>query len=161
MTTEDIAHALKRTSQLMELHEVNPFKIKSIANAAFKLNKTDIDLSNKSLQELEKIEGIGKSIANKIVALQTTGTLKEWAEMVSKTQEGVIDPFFKAHGYSNFYILDGSIVPCNLGVNPSLTITALSEYAMSHIPKKEGSTVKTLEERMNESIDCSRKSMAT
>jgi cholesterol oxidase len=34
------------------------------------------------------------------------------------------------------YILDGSIMPCNLGVNPSLTITALAEYAMDQIPKK-------------------------
>jgi DNA polymerase (family X) len=91
MTTEEIAFVLKRTAQLMELHEENPFKIKSIANAAFKLNKTDIDLEGKSLQELEKIDGIGKSIAAKIIELQTTGTLKEWAEMVAKTPAGVID----------------------------------------------------------------------
>ena len=60
MTTEEIAHALKLTAQLMELHEENPFKIKSIANAAYKLDKTDIDLQGKSLEELEKLEGIGK-----------------------------------------------------------------------------------------------------
>jgi len=34
------------------------------------------------------------------------------------------------------YIIDGSSVPANLGVNPSLTITALSEYAMSKFPNK-------------------------
>jgi len=49
----------------------------------------------------------------------------------------VANPGFKAYGYPNFYILDGSVVPCNLGVNPSLTITALSEYAMSKVPPKE------------------------
>ncbi len=91
MTTEEIALVLKRTSQLMELHDENPFKIKSIANAAFKLDKTDINLEGKSLQELEKIEGIGKSIAAKIIELQTTGTLQEWNNMVSKTPLGVID----------------------------------------------------------------------
>lgn len=91
MTTEEIAQQLKLTAQLMELHEENPFKIKSIANAAFKLDKTDIALQGLSLQELEKIEGIGKGIASKINELQTTGTLKELSEMVTKTPVGVID----------------------------------------------------------------------
>ena len=40
--------------------------------------------------------------------------------------------------YPGMYIVDGSIIPANPGVNPSLTITALAEYAMSHIPAKEG-----------------------
>jgi len=91
MTTEEIADALKLTARLMELHDENPFKIKSIANAAFKLNKTDIDLQGKSLQELEQIEGVGKSIASKINELQTTGTLKDLDEMISKTPQGVIE----------------------------------------------------------------------
>jgi DNA polymerase (family 10) len=91
MTTEEISQQLKLTAQLMELHEENPFKVKSIANAAFKLDKTDIALDGLSLQELEKIEGIGKSIASKINELQTTGTLKELAEMLVKTPTGIID----------------------------------------------------------------------
>jgi cholesterol oxidase len=48
------------------------------------------------------------------------------------------------------YILDGSVVQGNLGVNPSLTITALSEYAMSHIPDKEGNTRKKLSQLLAE-----------
>jgi DNA polymerase (family 10) len=91
MTTEEIARALKLTAQLMELHNENPFKIKSIANAAYKLDKTDIVLEGKSLQELEQIEGIGKGIASKINELQTTGNLKELTAMVEKTPVGVID----------------------------------------------------------------------
>lgn len=91
MTTEEIARALKLTAQLMELHNENPFKIKSIANAAYKLNKTDISLEGKSLQEMEMIEGIGKGIASKINELQTTGNLKELAVMMEKTPVGVID----------------------------------------------------------------------
>ena len=91
MTTKEIAHLLKLTAQLLELHDENPFKIKSIASAAYKLNKTDIDLEGKSLQELEQIEGIGKGIAAKINELQTTSTLKELNEMVSKTPVGVIE----------------------------------------------------------------------
>jgi len=34
------------------------------------------------------------------------------------------------------YVIDGSMIPANLGVNPSLTITAMAEHAMSHIPPK-------------------------
>ncbi len=91
MTTEEIAKALKLTAQLMELHEENPFKIKSIANAAYKLDKTDVDLQGKSLQELEQMEGIGKGIAAKINELQTTGDLNELSEMVAITPVGVIE----------------------------------------------------------------------
>ncbi len=49
---------------------------------------------------------------------------------------GVVDKFGRVFGYDNMFITDGSIVPANLGVNPSLTITALAEYVMSHIPAK-------------------------
>jgi cholesterol oxidase len=41
------------------------------------------------------------------------------------------------HNYPGLYIIDGSIVPANPGVNPSLTITALAEYAMSRIESKQ------------------------
>src|SRR5688572_25428685 len=63
MTTEEIADALKLTAQLMELHGENSFKAKALANAAFRLDKTGIELRGKSLEELERVEGIGKSIA--------------------------------------------------------------------------------------------------
>lgn len=53
-------------------------------------------------------------------------------------QEGVVDLSCQVHNYPGLYIVDGSIVPANPGVNPSLTITALAEYAMSLIPPKEG-----------------------
>jgi cholesterol oxidase len=57
--------------------------------------------------------------------------------VIGKDREhGVIDKKLRAFGYDDFYIVDGSAVPANLGVNPSLTITALAEYAMSHIPEK-------------------------
>ena len=56
--------------------------------------------------------------------------------MGKTTESGVIDPEFKVHGYPNMYILDGSVVQGNLGVNPSFTITAMAEYAMSLVPSK-------------------------
>jgi cholesterol oxidase len=47
---------------------------------------------------------------------------------------GVVDARHRVFGYRNMYICDGSVVAANLGVNPSLTITALAERAMSFIP---------------------------
>jgi cholesterol oxidase len=49
---------------------------------------------------------------------------------------GVVDLHHQAFNYPGLYVVDASVIPANLGVNPSLTITALSEYAMSHIPPK-------------------------
>jgi cholesterol oxidase len=53
-------------------------------------------------------------------------------------QEGVVDLDCQVYNYPGLYVVDGSIVPANPGVNPSLTITALAEYAMSQIPPKNG-----------------------
>jgi cholesterol oxidase len=50
--------------------------------------------------------------------------------------EGVIDLNCQIHNYPGLYVVDGSTIPGNPGVNPSLTITALAEYAMSCIPIK-------------------------
>jgi len=49
-------------------------------------------------------------------------------------QHGVVDERHHVFGYKNLYICDGSVVAANLGVNPSLTITAMTERAMSYIP---------------------------
>jgi cholesterol oxidase len=56
--------------------------------------------------------------------------------MGATAEEGVVDSDHKVFGYRNMYICDGSVVSANLGVNPSLTITALAERAMSGIPEK-------------------------
>ncbi len=53
------------------------------------------------------------------------------------SQEGVVDLNCQIHNYPGLYVVDGSIVPANPGVNPSLTITALAEYAMSRVPRAE------------------------
>jgi len=49
-------------------------------------------------------------------------------------EDGVVDSRHRVFGYQNMYVCDGSVVAANLGVNPSLTITALAERAMAFIP---------------------------
>ncbi|HSF77457.1 MAG TPA: GMC family oxidoreductase, partial [Steroidobacteraceae bacterium] len=51
-------------------------------------------------------------------------------------QSGVVDPCGRAFGYQNLLVCDGSIMPANPGVNPSLTIAALAEHVMSHVPAR-------------------------
>ncbi len=53
-------------------------------------------------------------------------------------QEGVVGLDNQVHNYPGLYVVDGATMPANPGVNPSLTITALAEYAMSQIPPKPG-----------------------
>ena len=54
--------------------------------------------------------------------------------IAASPERGVVDAEHRVFGYKNFYICDGSVIPANLGVNPSLTIAALAERVMSHIP---------------------------
>ncbi len=54
--------------------------------------------------------------------------------IADSSDHGVVDSHQRVFGYKNMYICDGSVIAANLGVNPSLTITALAERAMSFIP---------------------------
>ncbi len=90
MTNREIAKVLRFTSQLLELHDENPFKVKSYASAAFKIDKNPIPISNLSIAELEKVDGIGKSIAPKIKELSEKGMIEDLQKMLSLTPEGVI-----------------------------------------------------------------------
>lgn len=91
ITTEDIADGLEITAKLMELHDENPFKVKAISTAAYKLGKIRLDLNNQTVEELTKVEGISKSLAEKIIEFTTTGTTKELHDLIAKTPAGVIE----------------------------------------------------------------------
>jgi cholesterol oxidase len=58
------------------------------------------------------------------------------AAMADAPERGVIDRHHRIFGYTNLYICDGSVISANLGVNPALTITALTERAVQAIPPK-------------------------
>ena len=68
----------------------------------------------------------------------TTAHILGGCAMSSTRETGVIDDGFSVHGYPGMYILDGSSIQGNPGVNPSLSILANAEYAMSLIPVKPG-----------------------
>jgi cholesterol oxidase len=75
------------------------------------------------------------SIGENLLGLPTTAHILGGAPMGQNAEDGVINENFEIHHYEGLYIIDGSVVPANPGVNPSLTITALAEYAMSKIQK--------------------------
>ncbi len=60
--------------------------------------------------------------------------------IADSSARGVVDSRHRVFGYKNMYICDGSLVAANLGVNPSLTITALAERAMTFIPAASQNT---------------------
>ncbi len=91
MSNSDLADIFKLYADLSELHGGNAFKIKSFASASFRIDKMTEPLFGKSVQELENIEGIGKSIAQKIDEIYKTGGFKELQELIDATPEGVRD----------------------------------------------------------------------
>jgi len=91
MENKTIARTLRLLSQLMELHEENPFKIKSVANAYFKVDKLPFALKDKPVDEIDQVDGIGKSLAAKIIELLATGELQELNTILQQTPEGVVE----------------------------------------------------------------------
>ena len=99
----------------------------------------------------EKVGGIpANAISEVIFNMSTADHILGGCPMGTSKENGVVDKEFKAFGYPNMYIIDGTIIPCNLGVNPSLTITALSEYAMDQIPEKPGNHQQSVDALMAE-----------
>jgi cholesterol oxidase len=57
--------------------------------------------------------------------------------MAETTEQGVVDEDCRVFGHPGLWVVDGAAIPANLGANPSLTIAAIAEHAMSLIPPKE------------------------
>jgi cholesterol oxidase len=85
----------------------------------------------------DKIDGVSVGFANEtLLNIPSTAHIMGGAPFGRDSDEGVIGLNCEVHNYPGLYVVDGSIVPGNPGVNPSLTITALAEYAMSQVPAK-------------------------
>jgi cholesterol oxidase len=85
----------------------------------------------------KRINGVALgSVGENLLGLPTTAHILGGAPIGKNADEGLVDENFAVHNYEGMYIIDGSIMPANPGVNPSLTITALAEYAMSKVGAK-------------------------
>jgi cholesterol oxidase len=76
----------------------------------------------------------------------TTAHILGGAVVGPDPQRGVVDGANRAYGYENLLVCDGAAIPANPGVNPSLTITAKAEHAMSLVPPKAGERPRHLPE---------------
>jgi cholesterol oxidase len=84
----------------------------------------------------EKMRGTPGSVLPEVLfGTSSTAHILGGATMGRAPAEGVCDERGRVFGYENLWVADGSLVPANLGVNPALTITALAEYVMSHVPE--------------------------
>ncbi|MGB3703583.1 MAG: GMC family oxidoreductase [Anaerolineales bacterium] len=91
----------------------------------------------------EATNGISvSSIHESLFNVPTTAHLLGGCSIGKDESEGVLDLDCQVFNYPGLYVIDGSIVPANPGINPSLTITAMAEYAMSRMPPKPGAEIR-------------------
>ena len=76
-------------------------------------------------------------ITEALLNIPTTAHILGGAVIGERPETGVVDAHQRVFGYENLLVCDGAAIPANVGVNPSLTITAMAEHAMSHIPDRE------------------------
>ena len=146
MTNEQIADKLKWYADLSELHNINPFKIKTYASASYRIDKLLEPLTGKSLAELEKIDGVGKSVATKVFQLTNTGTFDELEELEKNTPIGV-QQLFAVKGIGPKKI---AYIWNNLGIeNPGELLYACNE---NRLAQAKGFGVKT-QESVKQSIE--------
>ena len=98
-------------------------------------NPTWIPVANDAMRRLSRIIG-GRPMGNwgEVIDAPMTAHFIGGAVIGLTPEEGVIDPYHRVHGYEGLHIVDGSTITANVGVNPSLTITAMAERAMSLWP---------------------------
>ncbi|OKL39271.1 DNA polymerase IV [Pontibacter flavimaris] len=91
MENKKIIKQFKLAAELMELHDENPFKIRSYANAVAALELVEEPLETLTQAQLESIQGVGKGIAAKILELNEKGTFAELDQMLQVTPPGVVE----------------------------------------------------------------------
>ena len=103
---------------------------------------TYIPIANLVAKKLaKKMDGTPQSgLLEVLLGKASTAHVLGGCPMALGPEEGVVDPKSRAFGYEDLYIVDGSVIPANLGVNPSLTITAMAEHAMTHVPNRSERT---------------------
>ena len=97
---------------------------------------TFIPAANQAAEILaSEIGGVAQSnLPEALLNTPATAHILGGAVIAADPEHGVVDRHQRAFGYHNLLVCDGSVLPANPGVNPSLTITALAEHAISHVP---------------------------
>ncbi len=81
----------------------------------------------------DKVDGVPWIGLNELIGKPNTAHILGGCAIAADAEHGVVDTNQEVFGYPGLYVADGSVIPANLGVNPSLTITAMTELAMSKI----------------------------
>ena len=99
-------------------------------------NQTFIPVANQAAElPAGRIDGIAQSnISEALANIPTTAHRLGGAVIAADPDHGGVDRHQRVFGYQNLLVCDGAAVSANVGVNPSLTITALAEHAISHVP---------------------------
>jgi cholesterol oxidase len=103
-------------------------------------NPTFIPIANQAAEWFaRRTGGIAQSaLTEALFNIPTTAHILGGAVIAPDPERGVVDARQRVFGYENLLVCDGSAIPANVGVNPSLTITALAEHAMTHVPPAPG-----------------------
>jgi cholesterol oxidase len=103
-------------------------------------NPTFIPVANEAAEWLaRRTGGIAQSSSlEATMNIPSTAHILGGAVIGADPEHGVVDADQRVFGYENLLVCDGAAVPANVGVNPSLTITALAERAMSRVPAAGG-----------------------
>ncbi|WP_431239052.1 FAD-dependent oxidoreductase [Mycolicibacterium aichiense] len=100
-------------------------------------NPTWIPVGNKVTRRVaEKIDGVAGGTWGELFNIPLTAHFLGGAAISESPENGVIDPYQRVYNYPTLHVMDGASVSANLGVNPSLSITAQAERATSLWPNK-------------------------
>lgn len=106
-------------------------------NDSINPNSTHIPVANEVAQRMaEKIGGVARGNVGDLIGAPMTAHFVGGCVIGDSDQTGVIDPYHRVWNYPTLHVVDGSALTANLGVNPSLTITAQAERAISMWPNK-------------------------
>lgn len=100
-------------------------------------NPTWIPVGNEVTRRMaQRIDGLAGGNLGDLIAAPMTAHFVGGAPISDSPETGVVDPYQRVWGYEGLHITDGAAITANLGVNPSLTITAQAERAMAMWPNK-------------------------
>ncbi|HPX36781.1 MAG TPA: GMC family oxidoreductase [Mycobacterium sp.] len=98
-------------------------------------NPTWIPVGNQVTRRIaEKIDGVAGGTWGEMFNIPLTAHFLGGAAIGESPADGVIDPYHRVYGYPSLYVVDGAAISANLGVNPSLSITAQAERAAALWP---------------------------